>query len=751
MDMSNADEEATHRMAPQAEIVHDKFHVAKQLNEAVDQVRRAENKVLRSRQDARLKGTRQLWLYAEDNLTEKQILRFGDLRDSDLKTARAWALKENFRWFWTCQYAGNARKYCRELYGWACRCRLPPIIKAAKMLHRQLDNLLTYMRHPITNAAAEGFNRKIQAIKSNARGFRSVVNYRLRILFVLWKTERDARFSHPLKSAKDLIFGKISARVMPLTPSTVAHLEEHLMSLAGPPLTRPISIGSLLSHGLSTKPDDLALVSAVSRMSWRQLDEISTRLAAQYLALGLEPGDRVASLMPNRPALIVHYLACFKAGFVATPLNYRYMPPEIDHALEVSGASLLLHHAERDTDVAASKLGTQLPKGVIRYKAADSRGRHYEELVAQPQTHAKIPAPDPDAPAFIYFTSGSTGKPKGVTHTQRTYGWMLASTIQGMGITGADTFLPGASFSHIGGSLFGLSTLAAGGRLVIPRGSDGHEILPLLREDRPTVLWMLPAALIALVRDHDAVAADFSSIRLCVSGGDKVARELEREFTEMAGFPVDESYGMTEFGLATINPPTGENRVGSIGKLCPGYEMSLRDDSGGEVPVGTQGGLWIRSPANAIGYWDNQEATAETVVDGWLDTGDVMRVDEDGYLWFCGRKKQIIIHDGSNICPQEVEEAVAEHPAIEVAGVIGVHDLVHGENVRAYVTLKAGATRPTSAALIRFARERVGYKAPEEIVVLAEMPLNATGKVDRVTLKQMAEEQFPTSATGGEK
>ena len=513
------------------------------------------------------------------------------------------------------------------------------------------------------------------------------------------------------------------------------------MPLAGPPLTKPVSMHGLLSHGLGTKPDDLALVSAQSQLTWRQLDELSTRLAAQYLALGLEPGDRIASLMPNRPALVVHYMACLKAGFVATPLNYRYMAPEIDHALGVSGASLLLHHAERDADLAASTLGSQLPKGVIRYEAGEGPGRHYEEMVDKPYANGTIPTPDPDAPAFIYFTSGSTGKPKGVTHTQRTYGWMLASTIQGMAVTDADTFLPGASFSHIGGSLFGLSTLAAGARLVVPHASDGHEILPLLEEFRPTLLWMLPAALIALVRDHDTEPAHFSSIRLCVSGGDKVAAELEREFTDMAGFPVDESYGMTEFGLATINPPSGENRIGSIGTLCPGYEMSLRDDAGAEVPIGTQGRLWIRSPANAPGYWQNRKATTETIVDGWLDTGDVMRVDEDGYLWFCGRKKQIIIHDGSNICPQEVEEAVAEHPAVEVVGVIGVHDLVHGENVRAYVTLKEGAKRPTSSELIRFARERVGYKAPEEIVILDDMPLNATGKVDRTTLKLMAEER----------
>ncbi len=178
---------------------------------------------------------------------------------------------------------------------------------------------------------------------------------------------------------------------------------------------------------------------------------------------------------------------------------------------------------------------------------------------------------------------------------------------------------------------------------------------------------------------------------------------------------------MTEFGLSTINPLSGENRIGSVGKVCPGYKMSLRDDSGAEVPIGTPGRMWIRSNANMVGYWDNPKATSETIVDGWLDTGDLMRVDDDGYLWFCGRKKQIIIHDGSNICPQEVEESLTAHPSVEEAGVIGIHDLVHGENVRAYVTLKSGAPQPSGAELIEFSREKIGYKAPQEIVYLSRI------------------------------
>ncbi|MEM7173643.1 MAG: hypothetical protein AAF530_26015, partial [Pseudomonadota bacterium] len=141
-------------------------------------------------------------------------------------------------------------------------------------------------------------------------------------------------------------------------------------------------------------------------------------------------------------------------------------------------------------------------------------------------------------------------------------------------------------------------------------------------------------------------------------------------------------------------------------------------------------------------YWENPDATAQVLVDGWFDTGDIMSIDQSGFLWFHGRGKQIIVHDGSNICPQEVEEALLEHEAVESAGVIGIHNLIHGENVRAYVTLKPGMTRPSAEALIGFVRQRIGYKAPEEIVVLDEMPLNATGKVDRVTLKKLAEDRL---------
>jgi long-chain acyl-CoA synthetase len=513
------------------------------------------------------------------------------------------------------------------------------------------------------------------------------------------------------------------------------------MPLSGAPLDQPFDLRNLLGRGLESKPDEVALVSAEGGCTWRELDGASDRYAAHLLAMGVQKGDRVASLMPNRNALVIHYLACLKAGFVATPLNYRYMPPEIDHALEVSEASILLAHAERDGDLSASRLAGRLPLGVIRYGASEGKEPRFEDLLKRAPPSRELTRPEAGDPAVIFFTSGSTGKPKGVTHSYETLGWVLAAWSKGYEATPDDVILPGSSISHIGGYGHTLLGLAIGARVVVARTFDGAELLPLLRAHRPSVFMMMPAALFTLVREHGARREDLASVRLCVSGGDKVAPELEREFTELAGFPIDEIYGMSEIGLSHLNPPSGINKLGSVGPANFAYELSIRDEDGRELPVGGEGRLWVRSPCNTVGYWNRRDATAETIKDGWLDTGDVMRADDDGYLWFCGRKKQIIVHDGSNICPQEVEEALLEHEAVTSAGVIGVHDLVHGEDVRAYVTLKRDAAQPTGQELIRFARARVGYKAPEEIVVLEEMPLNPTGKVDRVALKRMAQER----------
>ncbi len=484
------------------------------------------------------------------------------------------------------------------------------------------------------------------------------------------------------------------------------------------------------------------MVSADRSLTWRELEDASTGLARSYLGLGLQPGDRVASLMPNRIDLVVHYLACFKAGLVATPLNYRYTHREIDHALEVSRAALLLAHAERGEDLAKSRRVGELAQGTLAYEGELPDASSFEALLAGERDAAALPPPDPSAPAAIFFTSGSTGPAKGVTHTHETLRWMIASARAGMELSPSDAVLPGSSMSHIGSFLWSLSALAAGARVVVARSYDAHEILPLLRAHSPTVLSMIPAALSALVCDHGLEPGDFASLRMCRVGADKVSSELIAEFSAAAGFLPDEGYGMTEVGLATLNPPSGVIKPGSIGRPLHGFSVSIETDEGGPLEPGAVGRVWIRTRSRMAGYWEAPDATAQVLRDDWLDSGDLARADEDGYLWFFGRKKQVIVHDGSNISPLEVEGALVEHPAVALAGVVGVHDAVHGENVRAYVTLCEGAQRPTSADLIVWCRDRVGYKAPEEVVVLDEMPLNPTGKIDRVGLKRLAEDHL---------
>lgn len=530
------------------------------------------------------------------------------------------------------------------------------------------------------------------------------------------------------------------------------------MLIAGARLAAPAAhLSDLLRLGLEAKPGEVALLSNQRSLSWRELEDASSRLAAGYRGLGLEAGDRVASLMPNRVDLVVHYLACFKAELIATPLNYRYTATEIDHALRVSGARVLLAHVERAGDVAASELASGLGLGAIAYRDAEPLPQGNEEpatdgdagwahdfhrlLEAEPLPRVSGD-PDPGEPAVIFFTSGSTGPAKGVTHTRETLRWMIAAAAAAFELGPEDVFLPGSSMSHVGSFLWTLATLSVAGRVVVARATDAHELLPLLRDQQPTVLAMIPAALSALIHDHGLRPGDFASLRVCRAGADKVSTELLTEFAAAAGFPIVEGYGMTEVGLATLNPPSGEIRQGSIGTPIGGFRIELRGEDGGPIEGEEVGRIWIESRSRMSGYWEAPEATAEVVVDGWLDSGDLARADADGYLWFFGRKKQVIVHDGSNISPYEVEGALVDHPAVALAGAVGIHDTVHGENVRAYVTLAEGAEKPSAADLIVHCRERIGYKAPEEVVFLDEMPLNPTGKIDRVGLKRMAEDHL---------
>jgi long-chain acyl-CoA synthetase len=520
------------------------------------------------------------------------------------------------------------------------------------------------------------------------------------------------------------------------------------MSLVGPPLPPPTPLRDLLSRGLRGEPDTAALSTAETSLSWAELHHRTGILAASYRGLGLRPGDRVASLLPNRLDAVLHVLACIRAGLVATPLNYRYRCPEIDRALKLSGARWLLFHAERQGDVDGCRERNGLDLGCLR--VVDGMDGRLADQVDFATAGRNAGAGDPsaaaaeepfaaDAPALIFFTSGSTGVPKGVTHDRRSLEALINAYGRNFHLTGADRYLIASSMAHIGGLLGCLSSLTLGTPVFVARSSDAAELAQMLLAFRPTVVKMLPSTLFSLVRDPQVPGDAFASLRECCVAGDHVPSELHGEVRQRTGHHITEMYAMTEAGMLAANRGGDADRIGSVGPPAVGVELQIRGDDGRPLPAGETGDLWARTPCAMQGYWRDPTATAEVLVEGWLATGDRMRADADGVLWFAGRRRQIIVHDGSNICPQEVEDALLEHPAVTGAVAIGIHDLVHGENVRAYVTLHAGARAPAEAELIAFTRARIGYKAPTSIVVLDRLPLNATGKVDRPAIRALAQ------------
>ncbi len=517
------------------------------------------------------------------------------------------------------------------------------------------------------------------------------------------------------------------------------------MSLVGPPLPSLTPLEELLGRGLAAEADSAAISTAEASLSWSELERRSGLLAGLYRGMGLLPGDRVASLLPNRLDAVLHVLACIRAGLVAVPLNYRYRAPEIGRALRLSGARWLLFHSERQEDVEGCGERAGLDLGGLslgdgadgqladRVRAAGGQGD-----AGGPSSTAAEEVHDPHAPALIFFTSGSTGTPRGVVHDRRSLEALVNAYGRNFRLTGGDRYLIASSMAHIGGLLGCLSSLALGTAVIVARTTDAAELERMLLSFRPTVVKMLPSTLFSLVRDPRAAGDAFTGLRECCVAGDHVPPELHSEFHRRTGLHITEMYAMTEAGMLAANRGGSADRIGSVGPPAVGVELEIRGDDGRALPPGETGDLWARTPCVMQGYWRDSAATAEVLAEGWLATGDRMRSDADGVVWFAGRKRQIIVHDGSNICPQEVEDALLGHEAVTGAVAIGIHDLVHGENVRAYVTLAPGVEPVSEAALIAFARARIGYKAPTSIVVLDRLPLNATGKVDRGAIKALA-------------
>jgi long-chain acyl-CoA synthetase len=423
-------------------------------------------------------------------------------------------------------------------------------------------------------------------------------------------------------------------------------------------------------------------------------------VAHAWLRKGLQRGDRIALHMRNGIELATCYYACFAAGFVAVPVNTRLTPEEIAYVLENSGARAYIAQSD-----------LRIPTSVPSWEFDAAAPGHCKSV---------LPAPRPDDPALLLYTSGTTAQPKGVSHSQRTLAGN-ASYMEAWGLKPDDHTLLFTAMVHATGSILLLiSPLWMGATVTIVPVFDPAAVLDTWERSSATFLMGLPTMIRALLAEQRSRPRNITTGRSALCGGDTVPVLLQQEYAAAFGHPLVEGFGMTE-GLPTLANQPVNNRPGSMGRPM------------GDVEIRTvEGELWMRGSGIATGYWGH--APFE---DGWLKTGDLVEIDPDGFVWFRGRKKEIIVRGGSNIAPQEVEETLYKHPAVGEAGVIGEPDDYWGEVVLAFVALRPEHTA-SADDLIAFSKQHLAeYKCPEQILFLPVLPKGATGKVQRRALKDL--------------
>jgi acyl-CoA synthetase (AMP-forming)/AMP-acid ligase II len=500
-------------------------------------------------------------------------------------------------------------------------------------------------------------------------------------------------------------------------------------------------LGRMLKETRQRSPDRTTLWFDTRSWTYAQFDDATDRLAASLAAAGVGPGDRVALFLPNCPELLLGYMACFKLGAITVPLNYRYRHEEARYAIEHSGATTLLVHPSLAGEVEAPEaLGIR--RSYLTGGTARPPFRPFEDLLTPTAGMSPEPAFGEDQPAAILYTSGTTARPKGVTFTHRTFWHNCLIQVETFAFTAEDVHLVSTAACHAA-ALTGqfLPNLYAGGAVVLTHLPQPAEVVQAIETRRVTRTQMLPASLEDLVEHlENHPEPDLSSWRCCTAGGDVVPLDLHHRFHKAAGFELTELCGMTELLSYATNPPFGPKRPGSVGKPAAQTRMRLADAAGQDLPAGRPGEILVQSPAMMVGYWKDPEATAQALRGGWMHTGDLGRQDEDGWYWFVGRRKEIIIRGGSNISPLEVEEVIDTHPAVRLSCVVGLPDPHLGEVVVAFVALREDAAdRPTPGELRQFVAGRLAaYKVPERMTILDDMPLSPTGKVDRRALHARA-------------
>ena len=500
------------------------------------------------------------------------------------------------------------------------------------------------------------------------------------------------------------------------------------------------NLATILRESALAAPNDPVLHFAGSTVTYAQLDELSGRFAGGLRAAGLVPGEVVAIQLPNLPQFLVAYFGVLKAGLTALPLNPLLKGPEIAYHLTDSNAALLLTF-EAFLPEALRGAGA-VPVYVVPAGGPVGGIPTMDELMA-PVAHEIHPTNSDDTAVLIY-TSGTTGKPKGaeLTHFQL----YMNCTIAG-GLFGArrdDVTLAVLPFFHV----FGLSsvidvTLRFGGALSIVPRFEVKAVLDALEADRCTVVCGVPTMLHALA-EQDIAGRDLSRLRVAVSGGASLPGEIMNTFEQKYGIPVLEGYGLSETASsASFNRSATDRKVLSIGRPIWGVEMRIGDVDDSPLPPGRDnvGEILIRGHNVMKGYLGRPEVSAQALRGGWLHTGDLGYVDEDGFYFIVDRSKDLVIRGGYNVYPREIEEVLFALPGVLEAAVIGTPDPRLGEEVVAVVVLREGAALSEADVIEHCKAQLAAYKYPREVRFVDALPKGATGKVLKAELRRADQDQ----------
>ena len=490
-----------------------------------------------------------------------------------------------------------------------------------------------------------------------------------------------------------------------------------------------MNLATAFADSVEKRPDKIALYWGESEFSYATLSAQSGAVAAELTGkFGIKPGDRVALWVKNCPGFVSSVFGILSAGGVVVPINNFFKPAEVGYIVNDSGANALITDAElaaHSDTLKAARPALEILRveqfGAVG--ATDSRFTVHDSLA------------ESDLAALLY-TSGTTGHPKGAMLTHGNFLHNVASCVAALTVREDDRVVVALpqfhSFMFTVGML--LPLLCGSGILLLKTLHPFKSVLEEIARHRGTLLPAVPSFYRALL-----TVPEFGRLplRLCISGGAPLPVEVFNEFTRKFPFPLREGYGPTESSpVATVNPIYGINKPGSIGQPIPNVELSIRDEAGQELPVGAIGEICIRGGNVMRGYWNQPEETAKVLRNGWLYTGDVGYGDADGYYYITDRKKDMLLVNGINVYPREIEEVIYQFPGIKEVAVIGVPDPRKGEQPVAFVTAMEGQA-VEEKALLQFVRGKLAdYKVPKRVIFVLALPRNATGKILKTELRK---------------